>query len=229
MTVVPLSGGSSFRKYSQFNGIHFETHPVFLGIVLAFGPHPSTAAAPISLNSGQDAQIHGRQSLRLAHSWLWSSIDIFPLLTAMGIAKTPNKSRNGAIKRYKYQWLVAPLFSLLLYRYLYFFGYSNTDISESFPVQTSTATSDLVRNTHWLSRTGSPWKSFPGNNRLTPAFPDHASRYDLLSYMQKTGDYDYIEIRGHFPCKLRHCVFKLYGAICSFPNSHLSLAVPPRR
>ena len=40
---------------------------------------------------------------------------------------------------------------------------------------------------------------FPGSSRITPAFPDQASRYDNLSFKQHTGDFDVLKLTGEFP------------------------------
>lgn len=49
------------------------------------------------------------------------------------------------------------------------------------------------------SLNGSPWVAFPGSFRLTPAFPDMASRYDLINFKPETGDFDMLKLTGQFP------------------------------
>lgn len=71
----------------------------------------------------------------------------------------------------------------------------------------SSPTSAIVRNILG----GSPWKSFPGSFRLTPAFPDQASRYDLLTFVPNSGDFDVMEIKGQFP-HARYFGINLYDA-----------------
>lgn len=44
-----------------------------------------------------------------------------------------------------------------------------------------------------------PWTAFPGSFRLTPAFPDKASRYDVFSFKPGTGDFDMLKVTGQFP------------------------------
>jgi len=44
-----------------------------------------------------------------------------------------------------------------------------------------------------------PWTGFPGNQRWTPAFPDQASRYDVLTVQIKTGNWDGLILKGQFP------------------------------
>jgi len=53
------------------------------------------------------------------------------------------------------------------------------------------------------------WTSFPGSFRFTPSFPDEHSRYDVFTFKQHTGDYDYLKITGQYPYA-RYFSFTLY-------------------
>lgn len=66
-------------------------------------------------------------------------------------------------------------------------------ISILFSVMTVKA--EVVKNAFG----GSPWIAFPGSYRLTPAFPDKASRYDLLNFKPATGEFDALKVTGQFP------------------------------
>jgi hypothetical protein len=106
----------------------------------------------------------------------------------------PSSDKGSSFK----QWVIIPILSVLLYRYVYF-GLSHSKTLEN--QHPSTPTHALVKGNNYFGRNNNnnPWKSFPGTFRLTPAFPDHASRYDVLSFMPGTGDFDVIQITGQFP------------------------------
>lgn len=67
----------------------------------------------------------------------------------------------------------------------------------------------LIREGRLLVRGESPWMAMPGNFRLTPAFPDTASRYDLFVFQPGTGDFDALKVTGKFPYA-RYFSFNLY-------------------
>jgi hypothetical protein len=109
-------------------------------------------------------------------------------------------SLSSSDKRsFKTQWVIVPLLSVLLYRYVYFGGLFNSSSNTSpIPIiEPSSPTHAIVQDR--FGRSNNPWKSFPGTFRWTPAFPDQASRYDLLTFMPSTGDFDVIQITGQFP------------------------------
>lgn len=53
------------------------------------------------------------------------------------------------------------------------------------------------------------WMAMPGDFRLTPAFPDKASRYDLFVFQPDSGDYDALKVTGQFP-HARYFSYNLY-------------------
>ncbi|MCG8672949.1 MAG: hypothetical protein MI867_26380 [Pseudomonadales bacterium] len=57
---------------------------------------------------------------------------------------------------------------------------------------------------------------FPGSSRITPAFPDQASRYDNLSFEQHTGDFDALKLTGEFPFA-RYFSVNLYDFVAASP------------
>jgi hypothetical protein len=129
-----------------------------------------------------------------------------PTLPAtMATSSSPGSSKTAAfwmdaLKNFK-QWGIVFLLSFAL-QYLYYGHLQHQQ-------QTSSPTFAIVRNAFLPG--GSPWKSFPGSFRLTPAFPDQASRYDLLTFVPNSGDFDVMEIKGQFP-HARYFGINLYDA-----------------
>ncbi|MFZ5564561.1 MAG: hypothetical protein ACOZBW_10955 [Thermodesulfobacteriota bacterium] len=56
---------------------------------------------------------------------------------------------------------------------------------------------------------GAPWTLFPGDFRLTPAFPDKASIYATFVFRPASGDFDLLKVTGRFP-HARYMSFNLY-------------------
>ncbi|MDY6831591.1 MAG: hypothetical protein SWC96_07055, partial [Thermodesulfobacteriota bacterium] len=56
---------------------------------------------------------------------------------------------------------------------------------------------------------GAPWTLFPGDFRLTPAFPDKASIYATFVFRPASGDFDILKVTGRFP-HARYMSFNLY-------------------
>lgn len=67
----------------------------------------------------------------------------------------------------------------------------------------------LIREGRVFVRGENPWMAMPGDFRLTPAFPDTASRYDLFVFQPETGDFDALKVTGDFPYA-RYFSFNLY-------------------
>lgn len=65
------------------------------------------------------------------------------------------------------------------------------------------------------------WRTFLGEDRLTPAFPDQSSRYDTLKFCVDTGDYDLIKIQGCYP-HARYFSITLYNPETATPIAALS-------
>jgi len=55
------------------------------------------------------------------------------------------------------------------------------------------------------------WIPLPGSFRLTPAFPDKCSSYNILTFEPKTGDFDMMKLHGEFP-HARYFSYTIYDS-----------------